>query len=139
MKFDLKFEISDVKKYLVKFGVRLFDLPGKHHQKCWGEFRGKFQHNFRKLRFKFRVSFRKLSFKRRAVLTHRCRNSREWRDFAALRACGFSLPQDPFYLVTLVPTLISFVSGHKRQFKGANKHPLTRNYYEKNSLRIIVS
>ena len=29
VKFDLKFEISDV-KYLVGFGVRLFDLPGKN-------------------------------------------------------------------------------------------------------------
>ena len=58
VKFDLKFEISDV-KYLVKLEVRLFDLPGKHHN-FRGEFRGKFRQNFRKLRFKFRVFFRKL-------------------------------------------------------------------------------
>ena len=56
VKFVLRFEISDV-KYLVKFGVRLFDLPGKHQNiEFWGELR----QNFRKLRFNFRVFFLKL-------------------------------------------------------------------------------
>ena len=63
VKFDLKFQISDV-----KFGVRLFDLPGKHH-KFRGEFRGRFRQIFRKLRFKFRIFFSETLFSRRAVLT----------------------------------------------------------------------
>ena len=52
-----------------KLGLRLFDLPGKR-QKFRGEFRDKFQQNFRRLRFKFHVFFRKLCSAGRAVLTN---------------------------------------------------------------------
>ena len=59
VKFDLKFEISDV-NYLVKFGGKTF-RPARKVPKISGRISGQISgQHFRKLRFKVCVFFRKL-------------------------------------------------------------------------------
>ena len=66
VKFDLKFEISDVKN-LVKFGGKTF-RPARKAPKCSGRILGRISANFSETSFQISHLFSETSFSRRAVL-----------------------------------------------------------------------